>query len=105
MEGCVLQVLDFAMNFSNRYQDEVQSAYWNGTQTTIHATVNFYRCLQEGCNEVVNLSLVHISADLKHDSFLARAAMNLTFAYLVEIGVPLQLVLQFCDNCAAQYKS
>ena len=29
MEGYVLQVMDFAMNFSNRYQDEVQSAYWN----------------------------------------------------------------------------
>ena len=72
---------------------------------TIHATVNFFRCLQDGCNEVVNLSLVHVSADLKHDSFLARAAMNMTFAYLVEVGVPLELVLQFCDNCAAQYKS
>ena len=105
MQGYVLQVLDFAMNFNNRYQDKVQSAYWSGTQTTLHATVNFYKCLQKGCNEVVTLALVHITADLKHDSFLARAAMNMTFPYLVEIGVLLDIVLQFCDNCAAQYKS
>ena len=103
--GCVLQVMDFAMNFANRYQDEVQSAYYRGSQTTIHATVNFHRCLTEGCNEVVTFDLVHISDDLKHDSFLSRAAMNLTFKYLVEIGIPLDLMIQFCDNCAAQYKS
>ena len=105
LRGYVLQVMDFAMNFSNRYQDEVQSAYYGGSQTTIHATVNFHKCLTEGCGEVVTHALVHISADLKHDSFLSRAAMNLTFKYLADIGIPLDMIIQFCDNCAAQYKS
>ena len=105
LRGYILQVLDFAMNFNNRYQDEVQSAYWNGTQTTIHATINFYKCLTEGCNEITTLALVHILADLHHDSFLSHAAINMSFKYLVQIGVPLDLVIQFCDNCAAQYKS
>ena len=103
--GYILQVMDFAMNFRNWYQDEVQSAYYNGTQTTVHGTVNFFKCQTEKCQEIVTLSLVHISADLKHDSFLSRAAMNMTFKYLVEISIPLHLVIQFCDNCAAQYKS
>ena len=104
-KGSVLQVLDFAMNFSNRYHDEVQSAYWTGTQTTIHGTVNFFKCDKSGCKEIVTLALVHISADMKHDSFLARTIMNMTFAYLIKSGVPLQQVIQFCDNCAMQYKS
>ena len=39
--GYVLQVMDFTMNFNNWYQDEVQSAYWCGTQTTIQGTVIF----------------------------------------------------------------
>ena len=103
--GTVLQVMDFAMNFNKRYQDEVQSAYWSGTQMTIHGTINFYKCLTQGCEEVVTLSLEHITDDLKHNSFLVHAAQNLTFKYLVEIGVPLHLIVQFCDNCAAQYKS
>ena len=74
--GYVLQVMDFAMNFRNWYQDEVQSAYYNGTQTTIHATVNFFKCPSDGCKEVITLALVHISADLKHDSFLSCAAIT-----------------------------
>ena len=104
-QGYLLQVLDFAMNFNNRYQDEVQSAYWTGTKTTIHGTVNFFKCQNTGCKEIVTLALVHISADMKHDGFLARAVMNMCFKYLVQAGVPLKLVIQFCDNCAAQYKS
>ena len=103
--GYVLQVMDFAMNFNNWYQDEVQSAYWNGTQTTIHGTINFFLCPRAGCREVVTLALVHISDDLKHDSFLSRAAQNLTFRFLANLGIPLELIIQFCDNCAAQYKS
>ena len=103
--GYILQVLDFAMNFNNWYQDEVQAAYWCGTQTTIHATINFFRCPHRGCSQIVTLALVHITDDLKHDSFLACATQNLTFKYLVQLGVPLNMVIQFCDNCAAQYKS
>ena len=103
--GYVLQVMDFAMNFANCYQDEIQSAYYGGSQTTLHGTVNFFRCQTENCNEVITLALVHVSDDLKHDSFLSHAAMNLTFKYLVEIGIPLDIVIQFCDNCVAQYKS
>ena len=97
--------MDFAINFRNWYQDEVQAAYWTGTQTTIHATINFFRCLRPNCNQIVNLSLVHLSDDMKHDSFLACAAQNLTFKYLTDCEILQDLILQFCDNCASQYKS
>ena len=103
-KGTVLQVMDFTMNYSNCYQDEIQSAYYGGTQTTIHGTVNFYKCMNSGYQEIVTVALVHISDDLKHDSFLSHAAMNFTFKYLVDIGIPLDVVIQFCDNCASQYK-
>ena len=103
--GYILQVMDFAMNYNNWYQDEVQSAYWTGTQTTLHATVNFYQCLIPGCSKIITLALVHVSDDMKHNSFLSRAAQNMTFRYLANLGIPLDLVIQFCDNCAAQYKS
>ena len=105
MTGYLLQVMDFAMNLANRYQHEVQSVYSGGTQTTIHGTVNFYKCMEPGYQEIITLALVHISEDMRHDSFLSCAAMNLTFKYLVELGMPLDVVIQFCDNCASQYKS
>ena len=105
LPGYILQVMDFAMNFNNWYQDEVQAAYWCGAQMTIHATITFFKCQRNACNEIVTLALVHISDDMKHDSFLSRAAQTLTFKYLANLGIPLDLILQFCDNCAAQYKS
>ena len=83
--GYVVQIFDFAQNFRNMYQDEVQSAYWAGTQTTIHAIINYFKC--EHCPELVTLILAQISDDLLHDSFLARAGHDAAFKYLAEIGV------------------
>ena len=68
--------------------------------------MNFFKCrAKKNCNEIVTLALVHISDDMKHDSFLSRAAQNITFKYFAQQGIPLDLVIQFCDNCASQYKS
>ena len=103
--GYILQVMDFAMNFNNWYQDKVQAAYWCGTQTMIHATINFFRSPRSGCDQIVTLALVHITDDLKHDSFLSHATQNLTFRYLAKLGIAMDLIIQFCDNCLAQYKS
>ena len=103
--GQILQVLDFAMNYNNRYQDEIQSAYYDGSQTTIHAVINFFLCLRESCSEVVTLAVVQISDDMKHDSFLSCTAQNANFKYLATLGIALDMIIQFCDNCSAQFKS
>ena len=73
------------------------------TQTTFHAIVNFLKCNK--CSEVVTLVVVQITDDMKHDSFISRAAQNTTFEYLASKGIDLSTIIQFCDNCAAQYKS
>ena len=103
--GQVVQIFDFAMNFRNIYQDEVQSAYWDGTQMTIHAVINYFKCPSAGCSDIVSLTLAQISEDRSHDSFLAHAGHNAAFKYLAEIGVKMDLIIQFCDNCSSQYKS
>ena len=82
--GHLLQILDFAMSFRNIQQNEVQSAHWDGTLTTIHAIINYFKCMVAGCNETVTLILAQISEDQKHDSFLARACQNEAFKYLAE---------------------
>ena len=103
--GLIVQIFDYSMNFRNTHQNEVQSAYWNGTQTTIHAIINHLKCLTNGCNKTMTLVLAQISDDLQHDSFHARACHTAGFKYLAEKGYPLDLVVQFCDNCSGQYKS
>ena len=104
-KGRVVQVFDFAMNFRNLYQDKIQSAYWDSTQMAIHTIINYFTCPVDTCNEVVTLIIAQITDDLQHDSFVARAGHDAAFKYLAELGVPLELILQFCDNCSSQYKS
>ena len=103
--GHIIQIFDFAMNFRNLYQDEVQSAYWDRSQTGIHAVINYFRCPAESCSENVTLILAQITDDLKHDSFVARAGHDMSFKYLASLNIPMDLIIQFCDNCGSQYKS
>ena len=103
--GYIVQIFDFAQNFRNMHQDEVQSAYWAGMQTGIHAVINYFLCPNASCRNVVTLVLVQITEDPGHDSFVARTAHNAAFKFLVDLGIPLTVIMQFCDNCSSQYKS
>ena len=92
--------------YRNLHQDEVQSAYWDCTQTCIHAVINYFKCPNKNCDEVVTLVLAQITNDLLHDSFVARAGHEASFKYLSQtLGLKLDYILQFCDNCSSQYKS
>ena len=75
--GRVIQIFDFAMHFHNIYQDEVQSAYWECSQTAIHRVINYFLC--PNCSDVVMLILGQITDHLKDDSFVVRAAHDATF--------------------------
>ena len=88
VEGYVVQIFDFAMNYRNAYQDKVQSAYWEGMQTCIHAVINYFLCPNDGCNDTVTLVLAQITDDLKHDSFVACAGHEAAFKYLAMLGTP-----------------
>lgn len=103
--GYVLQISDYAKNFSLRYQDEPQSAFFQCGSVTIIATANYYQCPIEGCEEMVTDYLVHISDDMKHDSFTTRAALKQSFQYLVDKGVYTDYIIHISDNCAAEFKS
>ena len=93
------------MNFRNLYQDEIQSAYWDGSQTTIHAIINYFNCPVQSCSANVTLILAQITNNLQHDSFVARASHDMAFKYLAQMNIPMNLILQFCNNCGSQYKS
>ena len=92
------------MNFRNTRQHEVQSAFWECSQTAIHVIINIYPCTN-GCGGNIIHTVCQITDDLLHDSFVTRAAHNANFRLLAEKGIPMDYVFQFCDNCASQYKS
>ena len=103
--GIIIQHMDFAQNYQCRYDTEIQDNYWTGTQVTIHGLINYYTCPNEECKKVVTDYLVHISDDMKHDSFVSRAAQKKSGDYLLSKYLDINLLVQFSDNCASQYKS
>ena len=42
--GMLLQVLDFAQNYMNKYQDEPKECHWDHSQTVLHPIINHRRC-------------------------------------------------------------
>lgn len=101
--GNMLCVMDFAENFTVRQQDECQSAHWFAQQVTIHPIVCYYH--QEEQSELVTHELVHISADLLHDSHFVHRCFKDSVNYLEDQGKSFDKIIQFTDGCSAQYKS
>lgn len=61
----VVMVLDFAENYSCRFQDEVQAVHWGHDSATIHPIVGYYKC--PDCTETVTESMIMITKDNVHD--------------------------------------
>ena len=100
--GQLLQVLDLGQSYMNVYQDEPQGVHWDHTQTVLHPIVNY--CLDD-TGKLVTEEHLMISDDLKHDKFVVRQFEKESLAKLKEKGFIPEQIIQFCDNCAGQYKS
>ena len=78
----VLLVHDFAQNYLCLMQNEPQGMHWEHKQVTLHPTVAYYVCPNEGCNKMVTHELVHQSDDLKHDAHLIKRFHHTTIQEL-----------------------
>lgn len=105
-QNWVLNVWDFAENYTCFIQDEAQSAYWTRNQATVHPVVNFYHCETEGCDDLVCESIVFISSDRKHDYNAVHTYMDLVTSHLHQKrNISIKKMVRFSDGCASQYKS
>lgn len=103
LPGQLLQVLDFGQNYMNRYQDEPQSVHWDHNQTVLHPIINYY--LDPKTNKFTTNEHMMITDDLQHDKFAVRTFEKLSMKQLETDGFVPKQIIQFCDNCAGQYKS
>jgi len=101
----VVFVMDFAENYACAYQDEIQSAYWQYNQVTLHPIVAYYSC--ETCTEnVFQESIVFISNDRTHDAHAVHHFVETANKHLIEVRqLEISHQVQFTDGCGAQYKS
>lgn len=104
-KGELLLVMDFAKNIGIDRQMEVQMAFFYRKQATLHPMVCFYRCPTEGCDQLVTDEVMCISPDTEHDSHMVRTCEKCLVKYLYAKHIVIDKMIQFTDNCSAQYKS
>ena len=98
----LLQVLDFAQNYMNKYQDEPKECHWDHSQTVLHPIINHRHCAIDG--KLIVKEHVIISNDLNHDKHEVKAFENASMNELERSGFKPTHIMQFCDNCSSQYK-
>ena len=101
--GMLLQVLDFAQNYMNKYQDEPKECHWDHSQTVLHPIINHRRCPSDG--KLIVEEHVIISDDLNHNKHAVKAFEEASMKELEKSGFTPSHVMQLCDNCSSQYKS
>ena len=74
-------------------------------QLTVHPTSVFYKCLNEDCNKVVSEDVLHITDDKIHNKHAVNSFITKSIEHLKAKGVPIHEIIEFMDNCSAQYKS
>ena len=105
LQDCeVVMVMDYSENYSCRYQNEVQSAFWDQVQVTIHPVMTYYWKMDRAERVLVKHSIIFISNDTKHDSDAVHVFENRVMQVLEEANVAVHKIHQFTDGCAAQYK-
>ena len=106
-------VHDYSENYNCQMQNEIQSLYYGQVQASIHVTILRRHALREidgvkrTKEEPIDLSehIFIISPDLKHDNHSVHQVRVFIDGYLKKIGYPSQVMHEWTDGCAAQYKS
>ena len=86
----------------NIYQDEPQSVHWDHSMKVIHPIVKYFK-MEDG--KRITEEHIMLSDDLLHDKFAVRAFEKTTMDNLRAKGIVQKQIIQFCHNCAVQYKS
>lgn len=97
--GQVMVVMDFSENYNCKFQNEVQTAFFDQNQVTVHPFMTYY--LKD--ESLVKHAIIVISDDTKQDNHSVNAYRNAMIEKLSE-NIDVKQVFEWSDGCAAQYK-
>lgn len=83
---------------------EVQSAFFDQNQVTIHPMMFYYKKEYNGQQRKVKHAIIGISDDLRHDTCLVRKFETKAAAVLNK-ELKIDRTIEWTDGCAAQYKA
>ena len=93
--------MDFAEDYKCQSQDEIQSAYWNTTQVTIHPAVVYYK----DDDNLKHKSFVFVSDKPGHNASTVYAILKKLIPE-IKITIPdLKMVHYWTDSPTSQYRN
>lgn len=99
----VVVLMDFAMNFSCVFPEEIQSYHFSKKQVTLHPVVIFHR--PEGQTEADFYNICFISDDLTHDVSMVKAFTRRIVEFIKNKFPEVDEIEYITDGCGAQYKN
>ena len=97
-------IMDFAKNYTCRFQNEVQSAFWDSNQITIHPMMTYYLVKDADSLKLRKHSVIGVSNDLKHDAHAVLKFREVLYEKLKDEIQNLTMIYEWTDGCASQYK-
>ena len=101
----IILAQDFARNFVLDFQDEPRDLHWDHDQVTVHPTVLYRCCPNEGCDKLVTEEIIHITPDLKHDPLVVKNFEEDVEFHLRSNNVKYEEIFIWTDQAPTQYKS
>lgn len=106
-------VHDFSENYRCTELKQLQSAYFQKTEVSVHVTIIHRHALPdidgvestEQNPEIITEHFFVISDDQQHDQYFVHEVRKTISEYLASISYPVDTMHEFTDGCAAQYKS
>ncbi|CAC5398702.1 unnamed protein product [Mytilus coruscus] len=106
-------VHDCRKNYRCSELTEIQSAYFQKTEVSVHVTILHRHALleydgvdsSEDFPEIIPEQFFVISPNLVHDQYFVHQVRNYIAEYLQSISYSVETMHEFTDGCAAQYKS
>ena len=101
----VIELMEFAQNYSCTYQHEAQGAHWGHNQVTIHLVVTYYKCPRKMWSDCSwRFYLYYTWSETR--PFRSEGIWRRCNLFLeTERGLAIEIKTQYTDGCASQYKS
>ena len=100
----MMMVMDYSENYSCRFQHEVESAFFEPTQVTIHPMMLYYRKKIQDQLITVKHAVIGVSNDSRHDSHGVKVFEEKALNIALKEVPSLKAVHQWTDGAASQYK-
>ncbi|XP_021340435.1 uncharacterized protein LOC110441574 [Mizuhopecten yessoensis] len=98
----VVIIADFAENYTCFSQNEIQGAHWMRNLVTVHPTITFYRCPEDG--EITEEAIYIVSDDNIHNADAFHTFHKKIIQHLTTRNIVIEEQIIITDGCASQYK-